>query len=148
MKGLCVNTLTGHSSNIFDLTLLPNGLIASGSADSTIKIWDISKTYPFYTLSGHTSQVRALTLINNAYMASCSYDSTIKLWSLSSYSIVKSWNASTAKCLSLAFDSTLNVLASGEDTPYLVRVWESSIWTSISANSGIFKALIFLYRVK
>ena len=130
-SGLCLRNLTGHSDLIWALTLLPNGFIASGSKDSTVKIWDITKTYPLYTLTGHTSNIRALTLINEQYLASCSADSTIKLWSLSDYSIVKSWTASTNLVLALAFDSTLNVLASG-DFMKMVKVWDSSIWASVS----------------
>ena len=137
MKGLVINTLSGHSGYVLALTLLPNGLIASGSADSTIKIWDITKTYPLYNLTGHSSQINALTLINNEYLASCSHDKTIKLWSLSSYSSVKSWTASSSIGISLAFDSTLNVLASG-DNSNLVKMWSSDLWTNISTTSGKF----------
>ncbi len=139
MKGLCINTLSGHSNWVLRLALLPIGLIASGAiaTDNTIKIWDITKTYPLYTLTGHTSDVRDLTVINNEYMASCSSDMTIKLWSLSSYSIVKSWTASTSWMLALAFDSTLNVLASGDYIPSkLVKVWDSSLWTGIVPTLG------------
>ena len=121
---------------IWTLTLLPNGLIASGSTDLTIKIWDITKTYPLYTLSGHTDAIRALTVINNEYLASCSHDKTIKLWSLSSYSIVKSWTASTNWLLALAYDSTLNVLSSG-GTDNKVKVWESSLLTSVSISGKL-----------
>ena len=137
MKGLVINTLTGHSGYVLALTLLPNGFVASGSTDSTIKIWDITKTYPLYNLTGHTHDVRALTVINNAYLASCSNDLTIKLWSLSSYSIANSWTASTSSILALAFDSKLNVLASG-DSAKLVKLWSSDLWTNITTSSGRF----------
>ena len=136
-----INTLSGHSGYVLALTLLPNGLIASGSADSTIKIWDITKTYPLYSLTGHISQINALALINNEYLASCSNDQSIKLWSLSTYSIVKSWTASTSFVLALAFDATLNILASG-DNANLVKLWDSNIWTTTT--SGIFSKLKLL----
>jgi WD40 repeat protein len=73
--------------------------------------------------------VRALVLVNQDYLASGSYDGMIKLWSLANYTQVKSWQASISWLLSLAFDSTLNVLASGENTPTnYVKVWDSSLW--------------------
>ena len=134
-KGFLISTLLGHSGSVLALTLLPNGFIASGSADSTIKIWDITKTDPLFTLTDHSGQINALTLINNDYLVSCSNDKTIKLWSLSSYSIVKSWTASTLYVNALAFDSTLNVLASG-DNAKLVKVWDSSIWTNIKTTTA------------
>ncbi len=119
------------------LTLLPNGLLASGAADNTTTIWDVTKTFPYYTLNGHTDVIRSLTVINKLYLASSSNDMTIKLWSLTSYKQVQSWLASSSRILSLAYDQTLNVLASGEFTPTnLVKIWSSSIWTNVSTTSG------------
>ncbi len=135
----------GHSGYVLALILLPNGFIASGSADSTIKIWDITKTYPLYSLTGHTDMIRALTVINNLYLVSCSNDMTIKFWSLSSYSIVKSWTASTTYVNTLAFDSSLNVLASG-DNANLVKVWSSDLWSNISTNSSNLSTQNFFYQ--
>ncbi len=97
-------------------------------------IWNITKTSPLYTLTGHTKQIRALVVINQDYLVSGAQDGTIKLWSLTNnYTQVRSWKASSNMVLSLAFDSSLNVLASGEYIPtYYVKVWDSSLW----ANSG------------
>ncbi len=130
-----INTLLGHSGYVLPLTLLPNGFLASSSSDSTIKLWDITKTYPLYSLTGHSSQINVLALINEDYLVSASNDQTIKLWSLSSYSIVKSWTASTTYVNALAFDSSLNVLASG-DNANLVKVWSSDLWSQISIDTG------------
>ncbi len=125
----------GHNGWIAALTLLPNGLLASGSGDCRIIVWNITKTYPLYTLIGHANDVRALVLVNDQYLASGSLDKTIKLWSLKSYSNVKTWTASTSYVSCLAYDSTLNLLASG-DNEFLVKVWDPSFWTNIS-NTGI-----------
>ena len=143
-----MNDLTGHSGLIYASTLLPNGLIASGGEDFTIKIWNISITYPLYSLTGHTAAVRDLVVMNNQLLASCSYDHTIKIWSLSSYSVLKSWTAGTSFVFSLAFDSTINVLASG-DNANLVKVWDSSIWTNITTNLGnIFENFFFNFKIE
>jgi WD40 repeat protein len=116
------------------LIVLPDGLLASGSTDTKIMIWNIIKNSPLYTLTGHTSAIRALVVINQDYLASGAQDNMIKLWSLTSnYTQVKSWTASTSYITSLAYDSTLNVLASGDyNTAGNVKVWDSSLW----ANSG------------
>ncbi len=37
--GKCVNTLTGHTDRVFCLAVLPDGTLASGSYDRTIKLW-------------------------------------------------------------------------------------------------------------
>ncbi len=126
--------MTGHTNWVYALTLLPNGLLASGSMDTTIKIWNITKTSPLYTLPAQTSGsgIRVLVLINEDYLASGALDGTIKLWSLkTNFTQVRSWQAGVI--VSMAYDSTLNVLASGENTPtFYVKVWDSELW----ANSG------------
>jgi WD40 repeat protein len=134
IQGVCLNNLTGHTNYVFALTLLPNGLLISGSLDTKILIWDITKTAPLYTLTGHTNTIRALVVINQEYLASGAQDNMIKLWSLTSnYTQVRSWTASTSYITSLAFDSTLNVLASGDgNMNNNVKLWDSSLW----ANSG------------
>jgi WD40 repeat protein len=130
LLGICLNTLTGHTSVLFALTLLPNGLLASGSEDTKIMIWNITKTSPLYTLTGHTNQVRTLIVIDQEYLVSGSSDGTIKLWSLTSnYTQVRSWQASGFFIVSLAFDSTLNVLASGDNNMVNnFKVWDSNLW--------------------
>jgi WD40 repeat protein len=38
--------LTGHTNQVHALIELPNGDLASGSADETIKIWDLKSVNP------------------------------------------------------------------------------------------------------
>ena len=47
-------TLKGHSSQVFSLTFSPDGkTLASGSADNTIKLWNLSTGQQLRTLKGH-----------------------------------------------------------------------------------------------
>jgi len=75
-------TLSGHTGWVNALLVLPNGLLASGSDDSTIKLWDVDRQACVSTLSGHTSFVTALVVLPNGVLASGSVDHTIKLWSV------------------------------------------------------------------
>ena len=43
----------GHTSYVFCLTVLANGFLASGSGDTTIKIWNYSTGSLITTLYGH-----------------------------------------------------------------------------------------------
>ena len=127
--GLCSKTLTGHTDYVMALALLPNSWLASGSGDTKIMVWDITKTSPLYTLIGRTSWIRGLVVIHDEFLAACSHDMTIRIWSLRNFTEVKSWQASNDYVISLAFDTHLNLLASG-DMSELVKVWDSNLWNT------------------
>jgi len=65
---------------------LKNGYIASGSADTHIKIWSIeadpASTKSVKTFTGHSNSINSLCLINDNLLASASNDKTIKIWSM------------------------------------------------------------------
>jgi WD40 repeat protein len=55
--------------------------MASGSNDSTIKLWDVQTGSELQTLTGHTAPVQSVALSSDGLtVASCSDDKTIKLW--------------------------------------------------------------------
>lgn len=53
-----LKTLKGHSRSVYSIAISPDGqLIASGSADTTIKIWNLQTHQEIKTLRGHTNSV-------------------------------------------------------------------------------------------
>ena len=75
-----IKTLTGHSGPIWSLAGLPDGTLASGSWDDTIKIWDTNTGDCLKTLTGHTDSIISLTVLSDGTLASGSNDKTIKIW--------------------------------------------------------------------
>jgi WD40 repeat protein len=63
----------------------PDGrLLASGSDDKTIKLWEVASGSLVRTLSGHTNDVRSVAFSpDGRLLASGSDDKTIKLWDIS-----------------------------------------------------------------
>jgi WD40 repeat protein len=55
----------------------------SGSADATIKVWDLVNLKELKTLTGHSNKVTMVEITpDGAFGLSCSEDSTIKLWNI------------------------------------------------------------------
>ena len=73
-------TLTGHGSTVHALAVLPDGLLASGSRDNSIKLWDLDTGSCAATLVSHSDSVFALAVLPDGRLASGSRDNTIRLW--------------------------------------------------------------------
>jgi len=87
--GELASILSGHEDFVTYLELLNNGLLVSGSKDTTIKVWNTTDASLVATLIGHTSLIRVLKVLSNGNLASCSYDETL----------IYVWNTITFKLL-------------------------------------------------
>ena len=69
-------------SGVFGLKQIASDLLASGSFDSTIKVWNLTTGGLIRTLKGHKSAIlNSIDLINNGQvLLSGSQDKTLKLW--------------------------------------------------------------------
>ena len=91
------------------------GVLASGSADYTIKLWDWELGNCLQTLYGHTSWVWSIAFNpNGTQLVSSSYDQTIKLWDIGTGECLKTLRGHTSPVVSVAFSPTpLSPLAKG-----------------------------------
>ena len=80
-----VDTLKGHTNSIRAIAISPDGqILASGSDDKTIKLWQLATGQELLTLRGHTKPVYSVAISpDGQILASGSDDKTIKLWNLS-----------------------------------------------------------------
>jgi WD40 repeat protein len=80
--------LEGHEWGISSLVQLSSGLIASGSHDCKIRLWNLEAVHEHercvQVLEGHRGVVSALEQLGNGLLASGSWDGSIRLWRLNS----------------------------------------------------------------
>lgn len=87
-KNICIKTFDKyHSSPITKIEVLPKSkfgqqLIASGSYDTTIKIWNTETGKYLKTLTEHTSPVIKLKAVSENILVSSAYWGTIKIWDI------------------------------------------------------------------
>jgi WD40 repeat protein len=75
-------TLKGHGAPVYRVSFSPDGkMLASGSSDKSIKVWDVTTGQCVATLTGHTGAVSGVCWSpDGATLAGGSRDNSIKLW--------------------------------------------------------------------
>lgn len=117
-------SVRGHEKDINILSVAPNdSLVASGSQDKTVKLWNSTDLSLRATLKGHRRGVWDCQFSPiDKVLATSSGDKTIKLWSLSDYSCVRTFQGHLSSVLRVRFLSTgLQLVSSGADG--LVKLW-------------------------
>lgn len=81
------NILRGHAGITIGLAFSPDGkTLASGSTDSTVKLWNVATKQEVATLKGHKGPIWALAFSpDGRTIASGSIDTTIRLWRAASF---------------------------------------------------------------
>ena len=78
-----IGYFSGHRLSIICLCTISNIILASGSDDSTIKIWNTEDRSIMSTLSGHTKGVIALCHVKEGVLVSGSGDKSLIIWNKS-----------------------------------------------------------------
>jgi WD domain, G-beta repeat len=77
-----LQTLEGHTDAVWSVAFSRDGaLLASGSWDSTVRVWDAATGAALKTLEGHTDSVGSVAFSRDgALLASASLDNTVRVW--------------------------------------------------------------------
>jgi U3 small nucleolar RNA-associated protein 13 len=113
-----------HEKDINIVAVAPNdSLIATGSQDKTIKLWNSTNLSLVATLKGHRRGVWDCQFSPfDRVLASGSGDKTVKLWSLSDFSCVRTFQGHVASVLRVRYLSGgLQLITSGADG--LIKLW-------------------------
>ncbi len=117
--GRCsIKILKGHTNGVMALQFCDN-ILATGSYDATIKIWDVDTGKELRTLKGHTMGIRCLQFDDNK-LISGSLDQTLKVWNWRTGECISTYNGHTGGVIALHFNS--NILASGS-VDNTAKVW-------------------------
>ncbi|KAJ9220023.1 hypothetical protein DTO207G8_5290 [Paecilomyces variotii] len=117
--GRCsVKVFKGHTNGVMCLQFEDN-ILATGSYDATIKIWDTDTGEELRTLRGHTSGIRCLQF-DDTKLISGSIDRTIKVWNWRTGDCISTYTGHRGGVIGLHFDATILASASMDKT---VKIW-------------------------
>lgn len=114
-KGKCVRHVKDLASGYTCMKFHPDGLIlAGGTEENTVEVWDIKDQVTVAKLTGHEGVVEALSFSENGYyLATASRDGTVKLWDLRKPLNIQTLKVADGAATAVRFDSTGQYLAVG-----------------------------------
>ena len=112
-----VAELVAHTDVVTAMAFDPSGvLLATGSIDRTIKLWNVASRALVRSLEGHTDAVLSLAFSSRGTLASAANDNTIKLWEPRAGRLLSTLEAHRDGVRSVAFLSGGDLLASAAAT--------------------------------
>lgn len=137
----------GHGRFITNLTFSNNGtMLASGSADKTVKIWKVPSGEVTMTLEGHTGEVIDVRFVNNDQnILSLDADQQVILWDLNTAKPVytKKVSEKVVRCLDVSGDSKYFAVGGADRMVSLFDVETGTIKSKLQGHRDWVRSLRF-----
>ena len=112
--------MTGHTSSVNSLAILPDQSIVSGSNDFSLKIWSLNKDNKkslIRTLTGHTDFVTTVVVLKDGKrLASAGYDSSILIWNVTDGEVIRNLTDNKRTIYRLCVLNENTILSSLDET--------------------------------
>ncbi|KAJ1216336.1 hypothetical protein NDU88_003939 [Pleurodeles waltl] len=117
--------ISGHLGWVRCIAVEPgNQWFVTGSADRTIKIWDLASGKLKLSLTGHISTVRGVIVsARSPYLFSCGEDKQVKCWDLEYNKVIRHYHGHLSAVYGLDLHPTIDVLVTcSRDST--ARIWD------------------------
>jgi WD40 repeat protein len=117
--------LRGHAGAVTAVAFSPDDrLLASGSADRTVKLWDVTTGKEVRSLAGHTARVTTAAFRSDGkLLASAGADRVVKLWDPATGQELRSLEGHAGSITDVVFSPDGRRLASASEDKS-VRLWD------------------------
>ncbi len=123
-QDVAFSTLTGHNNDVRSVSFSPDGtLLASGSLDGTIGLWNVKTGKRLHTLTGHRSGASSVSFSPDGSLLTSGSGNTIGLWDVKTGSLLRTLTGHKDDVYSVSFSPDGTLLASGSDDN-TIGLWE------------------------
>ncbi|KAK3364118.1 hypothetical protein B0T25DRAFT_620386 [Lasiosphaeria hispida] len=136
-----------HTQVVESVTFSPDlKLVASGSYDQTVKIWDAATGACMQTLAGHSDYVNSVTFSpDSKLVASGSADNTVKIWDVATGACMQTLAGHSKYVSSVTFSPDSKLVASGS-ADKTVNIWDAvtgACMRMLVGHSDYVKSVVF-----
>jgi WD40 repeat protein/transcriptional regulator with XRE-family HTH domain len=137
-----LETLQGHAGVVRSVALTGDGrLLASGSFDGTVRLWEAEGRQLLATMQGHVGAVWGVALAGDGQLAaSASADGTVRLWEVASGRPLATLQGHTGAVWHVALSGDGRLAASG-GVDGTVRLWEPPSGRLLATLQGLVDAV-------
>jgi WD40 repeat protein/serine/threonine protein kinase len=139
-------TLLGHTYWVRSVAFSPDAkVLASGSADETMKLWDVKTGASKRTLLSHGGSVYSVAFSPDGMVLASGIGETVKLWDTQTGALMQTLIGHNGPVWSVAFSRDGMTLASASDD-YTVKLWDAQTGTlkqTLTAHANSVKSVAF-----
>ena len=143
-----ITTLDEHTAEVLSVSFSSDGaILASGSSDGTVKLWDGEAQQSFTTLDEHTGEVSSVSFSRDGtLLASGSWDGTVKLWDVATQQSFTTLDEHTDEVSSVSFSRDGTLLASGS-WDGTAKLWDMATRQNIATFRILLRFFLCRFRM-
>ncbi|HJR05700.1 MAG TPA: caspase family protein [Pyrinomonadaceae bacterium] len=137
---------TGHAMRVDGLAFSPDAkLLASGSKDNTVRLWDTERAFELRKLTGHTAWVKAVAFsADGRLLASGSVDGVVKLWEVATGRELKSMSGGgSVNAIAFSPDARFVVAGNAENSVHVWNAQTGQLERTLAGHAGAVLCVAF-----
>ena len=125
--------LIGHTLPLTCTVVINESTIVSASADTTLRLWNITTGELIKTLTGHTDIVSDVVVVNKSILVSGSLDNTVRFWEIETGELINTITIESRVFCITTIDNSTIALGMEDGT---IEIWNAKTGESITILIG------------